>query len=84
MLLLQRHFEDFPLSNHIQGHHEDVLKIVGRAVLTLHVHGESLSAEKVASMIGCYAEEAEQQQQQQQPYALAMELMTSAKLARSA
>jgi len=70
------------LSNIAQGSHEDVLKIVGRAVLTLHVHGESLSADKVVSMIGCYAETAEHNQQPL--FALAMEMMTAEKLAKSA
>ncbi|MDU6390427.1 MAG: hypothetical protein E6562_17840 [Pantoea sp.] len=70
------------MSNIAQGSHEEVLKIVGRAGLTLHVHGESLSADKVVSMIGCYAESAEQNQQQL--FALAMEMMTAQKWAKSA
>ncbi|MBE5251123.1 MAG: hypothetical protein QRY16_06635 [Enterobacterales bacterium endosymbiont of Blomia tropicalis] len=67
----------------IQGPHEDVLKIVGRAVLTLHVHGESLSADKVASMIGCYAEDEPCDQEDRRLYALAMELMSKASLIKS-
>ncbi|MCG7388006.1 MULTISPECIES: hypothetical protein [Pantoea] len=70
------------MSNIAQGSHEDVLKIVGRAVLTLHLHGESLSSDKVVSMIGCYAENAEQNQQPL--FALAMEMMTAQKWAKSA
>ncbi|MEZ3499667.1 hypothetical protein [Pantoea sp. KPR_PJ] len=70
------------MSNIAQGSHDDVLKIVGRAVLTLHVHGESLSADKVVSMIGCYAENAEQNQQPL--FALAMEMMAAETLAQSA
>lgn len=70
------------MSNIAQGSHEDVLKIVGRAVLTLHVHGESLSADKVVSMIGCYAENAEQNQQPL--FTLAMEMMAAEKQAKRA
>jgi hypothetical protein len=72
------------LSNSIQGPHEDVLKIVGRAVLTLHVHGESLSADKIASMIGCYAEDEPRDQEDRRLYALAMELMSKDKWIKSA
>ncbi|MBW1213924.1 hypothetical protein ACQV2E_11705 [Pantoea allii] len=56
--------------------HEDILKIVGRAVLTLHLYGESLSADKVASMIECYAEDDPVAPDGAHLYALAMELMS--------
>ncbi|WP_215847502.1 hypothetical protein [Candidatus Pantoea bituminis] len=71
------------MSNSLQGSHEDVLKIVGRAVLTLHVHGESLSADKIASMIGCYAEDEPCDQEDRRLYALAMELMSKGCKAKS-
>ncbi len=60
-----------------QGSNEDVLKIVGRAVLTLHVHGEALSADKVVSMIECYAEKEPVNIETQRLYALAIEMMSS-------
>ncbi|MCZ4059158.1 hypothetical protein O3W44_08825 [Pantoea sp. LMR881] len=72
------------MSNSIQGSHENVLKIVGRAVLTLHVHGESLSADKIASMIGCYAEDEPCDQEDRRLYALAMEIMSKNDLSKSA
>lgn len=65
------------MSTVIQGSNEDVLKIVGRAVLTLHVHGEALSADKVVSMIECYAEKAPVNIETQRLYALAIEMMSS-------
>ncbi|WP_312240817.1 hypothetical protein [Pantoea sp.] len=60
-----------------QGSNEEVLKIVGRAVLTLHVHGEALTADKVVSMIKCYAEEEISSDESQRLYALAIEMMSS-------
>ncbi|MFH8133601.1 hypothetical protein ABU178_05335 [Pantoea osteomyelitidis] len=60
-----------------QGSNEDVLKIVGRAVLTLHVHGETLTADKVVSMIRCYAEKEPSSDETQRLYALAIEMMSS-------
>jgi hypothetical protein len=66
----------FSLNNIPQILHEDVLKIVGRAVLTLHLYGETLSADKVASMIGCYAEDDPVAPDGAPLYALAMELMS--------
>lgn len=60
-----------------QGSNEDVLKIVGRAVLTLHVHGEALSADKVVSMIKCYAEKEPDNDETQRLYSLAIEMMSS-------
>lgn len=60
-----------------QESNEDVLKIVGRAVLTLHVHGESLTADKVVSMIECYAEKEPSNDETQRLYALAIEMMSS-------
>ncbi len=62
--------------------HEDVLKIVGRAVLTLHLYGESLSADKVASMIGCYAEDDPVASDGAHFYTLAMALMSQTREAR--
>jgi hypothetical protein len=72
------------LSKRIQGPHENVLKIVGRAVLTLHIHGEGLSADKIASMIACYAEDEPCDQEDRRLYALAMELMSNNQWAKSA
>jgi len=70
------------LNNIPQILHEDVLKIVGRAVLTLHLYGESLSADKVASMIGCYAEDDPVASDGTHLYTLAMALMSQTREAR--
>jgi len=65
------------LSHYVQGQNEDILKIVGRAVLTLHLHGESLSSDKVSSMIACYAEEEPvSDDEHQRLYALAIQMLS--------
>lgn len=65
------------MSHSLQGHSEDILKIVGRAVLTLHLHGEALSSDKVSSMIACYAEEEPvSDDEYQRLYALAIQMLS--------
>ncbi|WP_333603065.1 hypothetical protein, partial [Pantoea eucrina] len=65
------------MSHSLQGHSEDILKIVGRAVLTLHLHGEALSSDKVSSMIACYAEEEPvSDDDHQRLYALAIQMLS--------
>ncbi|WP_336777369.1 hypothetical protein [Pantoea sp. USHLN256] len=69
--------EVISLSHHVQGQNEDILKIVGRAVLTLHLHGETLSSDKVSSMIACYAEEEPvSDDENQRLYALAIQMLS--------
>ncbi|ADU68178.1 hypothetical protein [Pantoea sp. At-9b] len=65
------------MSHYVQGQNEDILKIVGRAVLTLHIHGEALSSDKVSSMIACYAEEEPvSDEENQRLYALAIQMLS--------
>lgn len=82
-LYLARHlannntFRGLTLSHYVQGQNEDILKIVGRAVLTLHLHGETLSSDKVSSMIACYAEEEPvSDDENQRLYALAIQMLS--------
>ena len=83
VLYLARHlannkiFRGPVLSLYVQGQNEDILKIVGRAVLTLHLHGETLSSDKVSSMIACYAEEEPvSDDENQRLYALAIQMLS--------
>jgi hypothetical protein len=73
----QNNSEVISLSHYVQGQNEDILKIVGRAVLTLHLHGETLSSDKVSSMIACYAEEEPvRDDENQRLFALAIQMLS--------